>query len=235
MSRNWNTDGCIMPGIDDIQRKKLREDIQSQLFGGIERGSGDVGLKKYQPNKKDWEQTMLYNRSLEAFPEQEAMMNMVFQSVPENTPEYRSWVKMKVALVNLLYNANVKTIYYDALVENIINPTVAQQIINGNVDAVSEIANVSANGKVSYLYSFATKYCSFSNPLHYPIYDRRVAYILQHYMKGNLSANSYYRKIRDYQAYKEQIDLFRQKYGLESCSYKEVDRYLWLLSKHLFK
>ncbi len=85
---------------------------------------------------------------------------------------------------------------------------------------------------------FATKYCSFVEQNKYPIYDSLVARVLMYFHKqrplidGNLNFEEI-RKNADYETFKNIVDEFRRQYCLERCSYKDIDKFLWLVGKNL--
>ena len=69
------------------------------------------------------------------------------------------------------------------------------------------------------------KYCSFHNEDSFPIYDQYVEKMLKHYgAKGNL---------KDYGDFCSAIDTFKKGNGLDSCSLKDIDIYLWMKGKSL--
>lgn len=115
------------------------------------------------------------------------------------------------------------------------NEILNKYISDGNCKAVEQIAFES--GTLKRNFSFATKYCSFSNSEQFPIYDNLVENILWEYqkeehldkykrtdLKENLS------KDNRYPLFKKKIDEFKSIFSL-NCTYKELDRFLWMLGK----
>ncbi|MDE5836281.1 MAG: hypothetical protein K2H50_04675, partial [Paramuribaculum sp.] len=85
-------------------------------------------------------------------------------------------------------------------------------------------------------YSFATKYCSHHQPLLYPIFDRYVCDVLTELRRRNPGAFRFRNKkeLTVYPTFRRAIDDFRQAYRLDNYSYKDIDRYLWLLGKDFY-
>ncbi len=53
-------------------------------------------------------------------------------------------------------------------------------LLEGSAKAVVSITTcIKQTDRNKYVYSFATKYCSFSNPLAYPIYDRNLKFVCE--------------------------------------------------------
>ncbi len=87
-------------------------------------------------------------------------------------------------------------------------------------------------------YSFATKFCSFSKPDTYPIYDSLVFSVLKNYKKhqsdkklSRLFRNVNYTKaddLKEYEVFKNVIDLLKEK---SNSSYKDLDHFLWFYGK----
>lgn len=108
------------------------------------------------------------------------------------------------------------------------------KILSGNMDTVAALAD--RNNRNCFV--FATKYCSFVNPDEYPIYDSLVSNVLYYLhnrkplLEGKLSFEMI-RQNRDYKTFKDIVDMFKKQYGLENCSYREIDKFLWLVGKNM--
>lgn len=87
-------------------------------------------------------------------------------------------------------------------------------------------------------YSFATKFCSFSKPELYPIYDSLVSNVLKNYKTyqsdkklSRLFKDVDYTKVDDlkkYETFRKVIDLLIEK---SNSSYKDLDHFLWFYGK----
>lgn len=132
-----------------------------------------------------------------------------------------------------------------------------ENIKNGDFQAVNEIRDIFKNNKENKnsrnIYSFATKFCHFSNPDKFSIYDRYVAYLLKDYMtkwkdkftsafikynetsKENKikidkpTASALLTAMRDYTFFMNVIELFMSNCKIsKQNSRAKVDNYLWL-------
>lgn len=141
-------------------------------------------------------------------------------------------VMVKCSTLNDFYSTNIYKVY--AVAGNIVSiPDFDARLRQGDPDLVKAIAEVGGRS----FYSFATKYCSHHQPTLFPIYDRYVADVLDALRKQNPGKLPFCRKddLRDYSTFLKVIDAIRAVFGLEGYSYKDIDRYLWLLGKEYFK
>jgi hypothetical protein len=75
-------------------------------------------------------------------------------------------------------------------------------------------------------YSFASKYCSFHRPEVYPIFDSRNEEILNIY-KDEINIKPL--SLREsYEYYVKIINKYKEIFGLDAFSYKEIDRFNWI-------
>lgn len=154
---------------------------------------------------------------------------------------------IKASALNDFYSTNISRIYDVAqLILSIHN--VDKRLAEGDLSLVDDIRHVSfkrykrsEDGKVKSQhvsidnYSFATKFCSHHQPEKFPIFDKYVAQVLSH-LKSIYSEvfNFKAKDLRDYSVFTKQLDILRNTFGLQSLSYKELDRYLWQLGKRFF-
>lgn len=139
-------------------------------------------------------------------------------------------VILKVAVISRLYNAPL----YAAPV------SIARHICGLDLDtnlaiASTEIVNaIAAVPSVPRrLYSFATKYCGWHRPEAYPLYDSYVRRALIAYRDQYHFRKFDARALEDYGDYKSIVQAFRAAYQLEGYSFKELDKFLWLVGKNL--
>lgn len=102
-----------------------------------------------------------------------------------------------------------------------------------NYMTVKELASRGANNMV---FSFATKYCAFVCPDSYPIFDSMVIKVLNYFQReGHFFVADRYLKLDNirstgnYQDFVQIMNSFILYYGLNNCSYREVDKFLWLV------
>ena len=66
------------------------------------------------------------------------------------------------------------------------------------------------------------------------LYDSFVEKVLK-YFRDNYNFYSFKNKsLKDYNSFKNIIDEFKEKYGLEEFDYKKIDQFLWLFGKDYF-
>lgn len=141
-----------------------------------------------------------------------------------------SKVMVKCAALNDFYSTNIFNIY--PVAKNIVGiKNIDDRLLKGDLSLVDEIAE--ADGRRNY--SFATKYCSHHQPDKYPIYDRYVARILRDLSKRYPAIPHYtWDDLQDYKKFVNAIDSFMNLFGLANKTYKDIDRYLWVLGKELY-
>ena len=101
----------------------------------------------------------------------------------------------------------------------------------GSPEVVDTIAKVAVPEKKDRnYYSFATKYCSWQRPERYPIWDSHVDRYLWSLQKQTGFAK-FFNANADLWAcprFREVMTAFRDRYGLGSFTFKEIDKFLWL-------
>lgn len=107
----------------------------------------------------------------------------------------------------------------------------------GDTKAVHMIAFKSRTSKI--YFSFATKFCSFCNPSKYPIYDSFVEEVLWRYKNNDILEPYYHWELSEnrepekrYQKFKSKVDELKEVCNL-TCTYRELDHFLWLKQKEL--
>jgi len=86
----------------------------------------------------------------------------------------------------------------------------------------------------SYL-SFASKFCSWHNPMDYPIWDGNVRACLWAYKQQDEFATFHNYDLWDYESFRSIMSAFQARYGLELLSSKEVDKFLWRLGDRILR
>lgn len=90
------------------------------------------------------------------------------------------------------------------------------------------------NNKSIKLYSFATKYCSHHNPEDFPIYDSFVDKVLRYFRDMDGFSEFKNGDLKNYKRFKEILNDFRMFYGLQTYSFKDIDKFLWQFGKEYF-
>ncbi len=143
----------------------------------------------------------------------------------------------KVVAIDRLYNTHLKSVY--EMAKHIFSLNIDSMLTTGDQIIVDKIARCSFRGKEMICVSFASKYCSFSQPDKFVIYDSRVRKLLWYY-KDELGI-AHKKDISTYLNYKKAIDDLQTKFGLNGryrgrpITYKLLDQYLWLLAFDRFQ
>ena len=179
---------------------------------------------------------------------------------------------LRVKLLNEFYSTNVPDVCIYSVAKNIANNVALHKLImkpNGISDKKKAVDDISLflvnkifkdNNKpkiAKEIYSFATKFCHFSNPKEYSIYDKYVASLLADYIKKykdrerfkeiitkynekekdkdnfinleKITKTSILISFKDYDTFISFIDAFIDECNIKGKNIRtEVDNYLWL-------
>jgi hypothetical protein len=161
-----------------------------------------------------------------------AALQLLFQTMPRNIDTGE--VAVKVAALNGLYATNIYGVVQMA--RHIVGLDIDDLLETGvaEPELIEDIARLTQKGKLRRHYSFATKYCSFHRPDVYPIYDSLVAEILNALLRQGETFDKFLPGETwsgDYGVYCRSVLAFRQHYGLDEFSVRDVDKYLWMAGK----
>lgn len=155
------------------------------------------------------------------------LLAKVFTGFPANT--VLEEVLLKVVLVNSLYNANVYA--FMDMARHILQLEIDPEIVMGSPALIDRIAHLTIRGKTRRHYAFATKYCSWHRPDVFPIFDNLVEGLLWQY-RGEYRFEAFVRAdLKSYATYQRIIVSFRMFFGLDTFSFKEIDKFLWSYAK----
>ena len=158
-----------------------------------------------------------------------------------------SSIIIKTSTLNDFYSTNIRRVYDVA--KTILNTReVDKRLQDGDPLLVEDIRKVTfaqhvreESGKIVTKqkevdnYSFATKFCSHHQPDKFPIYDSYVDKVLCCLRKMYPEVFNFKKvDLRNYATYKKQLDILRSHFGLQTLTYKDLDRYLWQLGKRYF-
>jgi hypothetical protein len=158
-------------------------------------------------------------------------ISKLFQTFPHNC--FIEDVLLKVTALNSLYSTHIYAVYDVA--DRICELGIDSKLEQKSLDVVDQIASIEIRGKKRRKYSFASKYCSWHVPDAYPIYDRFVEQLIWAYQKSDGFAQVRRADLQDYPRYKETVETFRNHYGLTDFSFKQLDKFLWLYGKEVFR
>lgn len=153
--------------------------------------------------------------------EQEYALNSLFQNYYQNNNLQN--VLLKVSCLNDFYSTHIIDIFSVAKV--IYEMNIDKMLFEGDLNLVNLMSDELRNKTNRREYVFATKYCSFHRPEIYPIYDSKNDKVLKEYKKD---LNIEQVKLdENYFDYVKTINKYREIFGLESFSYKQIDRFNW--------
>jgi len=186
--------------------------------------------------------------------EQDAALYKLFnETYPHNTA--LDEVLIKVAVLDNLYLTKLSMVSkVFPVAQHIVSLKIDWRLKTADATLVNDIAKVTYDeNKKRDEFSFASKYCCFHRPEHYPIFDSKVRIFLCHcndnakkwgqgqppekcfafepknLFKGGKNDGT----LLDYPRYKDLILNFQRCFGLEAFSFREIDHYLWLAGKEL--
>jgi hypothetical protein len=150
---------------------------------------------------------------------------------------YHPHVLLKVVALNALYSTRI--FVFSEKVPSVLDVARhihehAQELDSalsaGSPEIVDTIAMVTVLEKKDRNYfSFATKYCSWHNPVSYPIWDSNVERYLGCLQKQTGFAKDFNMNAQwKYPIFHAVMHRFRDCYDLGSFSFKEIDKFLWL-------
>ena len=179
-----------------------------------------VGLVKEECRKFDEENQLV-----------EEALRLLRAQFPHNTET--SHILLKVSVLNRLYSTRVNDIDVEPLARHITVLSIDPLLDKGSLEAIDLITNC-PDLKKKYL-SFASKFCSWHNPLVYPIWDGNVRACLWAYKKQDPFANFHNYDLWVYESFRTTIIAFRNRYDLNSLTFKEIDKFLWRLGGQILR
>ena len=156
----------------------------------------------------------------------EHSLEELFQQYPDNS-DLRH-VLLKVVAVNSLYHTMIYALETVARHIHAHHKEIDSALAAGSPEIVDKIAKVSVNGKIYNFFSFASKYCSWHNPLAYPIYDAHVDHYLWTLQKQNQFSSFLHPDLWNYPKFLNIMIAFRDSHGLGSFTFKEIDKFLFI-------
>lgn len=158
------------------------------------------------------------------FPQTDPALSKVFKIFPKNNDFHE--VLVKVVLLNKLYNAYIFDPY--PVAKHITNLSIDTALSVGSTSIIGKIAKVRFSHRERYLYSFATKYCSWHFPEKFFMYDNFVDRVIWEY-KRRFEFNNFFRyELKEYERYHEILLSFIDFFKLGNISKKKLDEFLWL-------
>jgi hypothetical protein len=156
----------------------------------------------------------------------EQTLDELFRLYPTNgDPRH---VLLKVVAVNSLCHTCIFALDTVARHIHALHREIDSALAAGSPEIVDTIARVTVKGKVYNLFSFATKYCNRHNPEAYPIYDAHVDRHLWELQKQSHFSSFLHPDLWNHSRFLKIATDFRGFYGLDSFTFKEIDKFLYL-------
>ncbi|PZT48883.1 hypothetical protein B6S12_00890 [Helicobacter valdiviensis] len=182
-------------------------------------------LKKYE-NSKEYEH----------YREQENVVVNLFKTHPKNDDFEK--VLLKVCVLNSFYSTNLKGKVLSQVAKHIVKLNIDTRLEKGDTSVVEDVANFTDDeGKKTYIYSFASKYCFHHNNDAFVIYDQFVGESLKYFnCDDETKKRIYHSKIlskkflKKYENLLEAIAAFRKFYTLTQNN-RDVDHMLWVYGR----
>lgn len=160
----------------------------------------------------------------------EEALDLLLSDFPENVELVH--VLLKVVALNELYSTNIFSI--EKVARHVAELHVDTFLANGSLEVVDKIANVMIEGKIRNNFSFATKYCNWHNRAAYPMYDGNAVTCLVWYKDRDSFADfEDDDNLRYSKTFFDVVDKFRDHYGLNSFTFKQLDKFLWRFGKRI--
>ena len=164
--------------------------------------------------------------------QEEALDKLFLSLAPEN--KNISDILIKASALNDFYSTNIYSIF--TVAKHIHSLHIDKRLQGGDVSLVPEMQRVVVGGKEKNFYSFSTKYCSHHNPDAFPMYDSYVDKMLIYFRdrEDTKFASFANKELKDYTRFKAVLERFREYFGLQEFTLKQIDKYLWQLGKEYF-
>lgn len=159
----------------------------------------------------------------------------VFAKYPRNCDLKE--VIIKISVLNSLYYSGIMNIHVVELAEYIMSEELRfdERLHKGDFSLVNDIGSrqftynsIKGTKRSKRYFVFGAKYCAWHDLERFPILDNRTIneiYLINREMHfKNMKKND----LNVYQFYKETIDEFRAKFGLQEYGYKIIDEFLWV-------
>lgn len=167
----------------------------------------------------------------------EIAVNLVFKAYPENV-DFPA-VLAKVCILNDLYGTNIYNTF--KMAEHICNIKKLDAMIQARkLEAVDFIRHdhgiKTKSEKDRDFYSFATKYCSFHNPAHFPIWDNLVSDLIYQWNKYyEWDKSLTHAKLHEYPVFTTIIKSILKYLSDRNLTVKTLDMGLWIIGKYVFR
>ncbi len=147
-------------------------------------------------------------------------------------------ILLKISVINDLYSTNIFATFLMAKHIQQLDIDLALRVGDPLIVAKISVGHgirSKKNAREIDFYSFATKYCSWHYKDTYPIYDSFVHKMLVAYRKRDSFSSFSESELKDYGRFKDVIADFKEHYSLNQHDLKQIDKFLWIYGKTIFK
>lgn len=161
----------------------------------------------------------------------ESTLDALMTAFPRN--QEFTHVHIKVVTISQLYRARVKNIDAEPLAKHIWSIRNLDALLDAGSPKVVGLIHDCSSTRSKY-YSFATKFCSWHNQKDYSLWDYNVDEALWSYKRQDGFAKFKRYELLDYPRFVSIVKQFRDHYGLQKHSLKNLDKFLWRTGANLF-
>jgi len=160
-----------------------------------------------------------------------ALRDLFHHHYPDNSD--LNSVLIKLVALNDFYKTNVYEIYEVA--QYYLTCNIDERLRRNDYQLVNDLAKRGTLKKR--YYSLATKYCSFHNPDHFPIYDSYVEKMLVAFKKNGYLPSIQFNKedLKDYTKFQQIMINFKKLYDFGQFSLRDLDKFVWAMGKDKFR
>ena len=151
----------------------------------------------------------------------------LFSKTPGNSREED--VKTKVSALN---DSDVRTHSLEAeMINHILRLNIDDRLKKNDTTVVEAIAHISAQGKDHHLLHFASVYCNFHQPDHFPIYSEQYHDFYRKYIaEYKLPLDP--EKLNTYEVFSKALNDLVQRLGLKGkMNYLHLRKFAWLYAE----
>lgn len=169
--------------------------------------------------------------------EGEVLLDHAFSALSANDPVA---TQIAVLLLDKIYSTQLKApftvanLIHEEIKKGLLDAIKYEDDLDKVIDKIARIMkgeNSALENYKTYIYSFATKFCSRVCPNKYPVFDGYVAYLLDYYVQESKDT----KRFGKYSCFVKAYDKLKEKYKLEGFSYKDIDKFMWTYGKALNK
>jgi hypothetical protein len=171
--------------------------------------------------------TSKIDNACDSFDKEEIVVESTLDALMTSFPHNREFthVHIKVIAISQLYRARVKNIDAEPLARHIWSIPNLDDLLAAGSPRVVGLMHDCETTRSKY-YSFATKFCNWHNQKEYSLWDYNVDEALWSYRRQGGFAEFKRYELLDYPRFVSIVKEFREHYGLQRHSLKNIDKFL---------